>query len=118
MPAGARNFAADWVAMAQSIAEARDGWTALMIGASNADIAVTGAQAARARGLGTALTTVVRIYGRQLLAELGVPPDRFEIAALVPVGYPSGTFGVAPRRPAWKATHWDRWGERRQPGAP
>jgi len=74
--------------------------------------------AARARGLGTALTTVVRIYGRQLLAELGVPPDRFEIAALVPVGYPTGTFGVAPRRPAWKATHWDRWGERRQPGAP
>lgn len=71
--------------------------------------------AARALGLGTALTTVVRIYGPELLGELGVPPGRFEIAALVPVGYPAGRFGVAPRRPAWRATHWDGWGERREP---
>jgi nitroreductase len=71
--------------------------------------------AARARGLGTALTTVVRIHGDQLLGELGVPAGRFEIAALVPVGYPVGRFGVAPRRPAARATHWNRWGERRDP---
>lgn len=73
--------------------------------------------AARALGLGTALTTVVRIHGAELLAELGVPADRFEIAALVPVGYPTGRFGVAPRRPANKSTHWNRWGERRTPSS-
>lgn len=69
--------------------------------------------AARALGLGTTLTTVIRVYGRDVLTVLGVPPDRFEIAALVPVGHPAGSFGVAPRRPAAAATHWNRWGERR-----
>ncbi len=52
--------------------------------------------AARSIGLGTALTTVVRVYTREVLDLLGVPVDRFEIAALVPVGYPQGKFGVAP----------------------
>ena len=51
--------------------------------------------AARALGLGTALTTVIRIHTAEVLAALGVPaaPDgsaRYEIAALVPVGWPSG----------------------------
>ncbi len=71
--------------------------------------------AARALGLGTALTTVVRIHGDELLEALGVPTGRFEIAALVPVGYPTGRFGVAPRRPAARVTHWNRYGERRLP---
>lgn len=74
--------------------------------------------AARALGLGTALTTVVRIHGAELLGALGVPAGRFEVAALVPVGHPTGRFGVAPRRPASRVTHWNRWGERRiQPGS-
>jgi len=68
--------------------------------------------AARSLGLGTTLTTVVRIHGDELLAELGVPAGRFEIAALVPVGRPAGHFGVAPRKPADAVTHWDRWGAR------
>ncbi len=69
--------------------------------------------AARALGLGTALTTVIRIHTAEVLAELGVPEGRFEIAALVPVGRPQGSFGVAPRKPADAVTHWDRWGDRR-----
>jgi len=69
--------------------------------------------AARSLGLGTALTTVVRIHGDELLAELGVPAGRFEIAALVPVGRPRGQFGIAPRKPAEVVTHWDVWGDRR-----
>ena len=70
--------------------------------------------AARSLGLGTALTTVIRIHGPELLAELGVPEGRFEIAALVPVGYPVGSFGVAPRKPASAVTHWDAWGNKRR----
>jgi len=73
--------------------------------------------AARALGLGTALTTVVRIHAAEAFALLGVPSradgsPRFEIAALVPVGYPAGNFGVAPRKPAAAVTHWDHWGNK------
>ena len=70
--------------------------------------------AARSRGLGTSLTTVIRIHTAEVLAALGVPADRFEIAALVPVGHPSGHFGVAPRKPAAAVTHWNRWGDKRR----
>ena len=70
--------------------------------------------AARALGLGTALTTVIRIHTAEVLAALGVPEDRFEIAALVPVGHPTGSFGVAPRKPASAVTHWNRWGDKRR----
>jgi nitroreductase len=76
--------------------------------------------AARALGLGTALTTVIRIHTDDVLDLLGVPrrddgSHRFEIAALVPLGHPAGRFGVAPRRPAESVTHWDRWGVKRSP---
>jgi nitroreductase len=71
--------------------------------------------AARAHGLGTALTTVIRIHAAEVLALLAVPTradgsPRFEIAALVPVGYPAGRFGVAPRKAAASVTHWECWG--------
>jgi nitroreductase len=70
--------------------------------------------AARALGLGTALTTVIRIHADEVLDLLGVPRRsdgraRFEIAALVPVGYPLGSFGVAPRKAAESVTHWNGW---------
>ena len=74
--------------------------------------------AARSLGLGTALTTVVRIHAAEVLEILGVPTrsdgsPRFEIAALVPVGHPVGNFGVAPRKPVAGVTHWNRWGDKR-----
>ena len=70
--------------------------------------------AARSLGLGTALTTVIRIHAAEVLALLGVPSrsdgrPRFEIAALVPVGHPTGSFGVAPRKAAESVTHWNGW---------
>jgi nitroreductase len=69
--------------------------------------------AARSLGLGTAFTTVIRIHGDEVLAALGVPEGRYEVAAVVPIGHPTGRFGVAPRKPADAVTHWDRWGDRR-----
>jgi nitroreductase len=74
--------------------------------------------AARSLGLGTTLTTVIRIHTAEVLAALGVPEERFEIAALVPVGRPAGRFGVAPRKPADVVTHWNEWGNRRKDAAP
>ncbi|MGA1746712.1 MAG: nitroreductase family protein [Ilumatobacteraceae bacterium] len=66
--------------------------------------------AARSLGLGTTLTTVIRVLHGEALEVIGAPRERFEIAALVPVGYPLGRFGRAPRRPASRSTHFDRWG--------
>lgn len=70
--------------------------------------------AARALGLGTTLTTVIRVYGDEVLDALGVPPGRFDIAALVPLGHPTGSFGIAPRKPASAVTHWNEWGVKRR----
>jgi nitroreductase len=68
--------------------------------------------AARSLGIGTAFTTVYRVHEDDMRALLSVP-DSFEIVALVPMGRPKGKFGVAPRRPAEKVTHWNRFGEKR-----
>lgn len=75
--------------------------------------------AARSLGIGTALTTVIRIEAATALAALGVPANddgsaRYEIAACVPMGRPAGRFGVAPRKPASAVTHWNAYGERRR----
>ncbi len=75
--------------------------------------------AARSLGIGTALTTVIRIDAAAALAALGVPTaddgsPRYEIAACIPVGRPMGNFGVAPRKPATAVTHWNTFGDRRR----
>lgn len=69
--------------------------------------------AARSIGLGTALTTVYRIHHDEVRAALGVP-EQYQVVALVPMGHPVGSFGVAPRRPVAKVTHWNRWGHKRE----
>lgn len=68
--------------------------------------------AARSFGLGTVLTTVYRVYEDEVREVCGIP-DRYEVAALLPLGHPRGTWGVAPRRPAESLTSWNQWGARR-----
>jgi len=72
--------------------------------------------AARGLGIGTALTTVFRVYQDEVRAACGIP-DRYEVVALVPMGRPRGKFGVAPRRPAESVTHWNAFGNKRKPAA-
>ena len=69
--------------------------------------------AARALGIGTALTTVIRIHTAEVAADLGIPAN-YEIVALVPMGRPAGKFGVAYRKPVEAVTHWNAWGEKRR----
>ncbi|MGW6934416.1 nitroreductase family protein [Lentzea sp. NPDC054927] len=64
--------------------------------------------AARALGLGTTLTTVIRVHQAETLELLGVP-DRWEIAAMVPLGHPAGKFSVAVRRDVAELTSFNRW---------
>jgi nitroreductase len=71
--------------------------------------------AARSLGLGTALTTLHRIYEDDVRSLLGIP-ERYEVLALLPLGHPTGKWGVAPRyRGAERITSWDAFGEKRTP---
>jgi nitroreductase len=68
--------------------------------------------AARARGLGTTLTTLHKLREADVKAVLGIPDD-WETVALIPVGHPRGRFGPVRRVPSEQVTHWDRWGNPR-----
>ncbi|MEO9223912.1 MAG: nitroreductase family protein [Acidimicrobiales bacterium] len=69
--------------------------------------------AARGLGIGTCLTTVARIYEDEVRAVCEIP-DRYWLAALLPLGRPQGRWGVAPRRPASSITSWNSFGNRRK----
>jgi nitroreductase len=64
--------------------------------------------AARALGLGTTLTTVHRFREPEVRAILDVPED-VNTWAMIPVGYPTGKWGEAKRRPIEEITYWDSW---------
>ena len=66
--------------------------------------------AARARGLGTAWTTLHLPYEREAAELLGVPYDQVTQVGLMPVAYTKGTeFKPAPRIPLAQVVHVDRW---------
>ena len=67
--------------------------------------------AARAEGVGSSLTTVLAFKGDAVPDLLGVPRDQgWKMAACVPLGYPTGTWGVARRRPAHEVAYRNSWG--------
>jgi nitroreductase len=67
--------------------------------------------AARAEGVGSALTTVLAYRRQQTLEILGVPADDgWEMSCCVSFGYPTGRWGIAPRRPAHEVAYRNRWG--------
>jgi nitroreductase len=66
--------------------------------------------AARARGLGSAWTTLHLLHEREAASVLGIPYDEFTQAALVPVAYTRGTdFKPAHCEPLGRFLHWDTW---------
>lgn len=67
--------------------------------------------AARALGLGTTITTMHKARADEVRETLDIPDD-VEVFAVVPLGYPTGRWGVAKRNPASDVAHWDRWGNR------
>jgi len=67
--------------------------------------------AARAEGVGSALTSVMAFRYDDVLDLLAVPRDRgWNMACCVTFGYPTGRWGVAPRRPAHEVAFRNRWG--------
>ena len=66
--------------------------------------------ALRARGIGTAWTTLHLSYEKECNEVLGIPDD-FTTAALLPIAYFTGeTFQKADRVPASDLTYWESWG--------
>jgi nitroreductase len=69
--------------------------------------------AARAEGIGSCLTVVLSVFHHaEVLELLGVPAEAgWTMSATVSFGYPTGRWGVAPRRKVHEVTHRNRWGE-------
>lgn len=67
--------------------------------------------AARAEGLGTAITTLLKIQKRRVEELLGVPDDGvWHMHGMIPLGYPSGRWGLAKREPAHLSVYDGTWG--------
>ncbi len=68
--------------------------------------------AARAEGVGSALTSVLgSLHGQEANQILGVPPDKgWILHCLVSFGYPTGRWAVAPRRPVHEVAYRNSWG--------
>jgi nitroreductase len=68
--------------------------------------------AARAEGVGSAITSVLDIFhGAEAMEILGVPPGKgWTMACCVSFGYPTGRWGVAARRPVQEVAYRNVWG--------
>lgn len=65
--------------------------------------------AARATGLGAAMTTSHLWNEPAVRLRFGIPAD-VEIGAVVPIGYPEGRYGPLTRRPTSEVIFRDHWG--------
>jgi len=67
--------------------------------------------AARADGVGSSLTSVLSLKESEVHSILGVPADKgWHMSCCVPMGYPTGKWGVAKRRPVHEVTYRNTWG--------
>ena len=66
--------------------------------------------AARGLGLGATLTTA-HLFEEDAVKEVLGIPEHVTTYALVPVGYPTGKWGEAKRRPLDEVSYHDRWGQ-------
>jgi nitroreductase len=68
--------------------------------------------AARAEGLGTAITTLLKLQKDRVERLLGLPEDEplYNMHGMIPLGYPTGNWGVANRKPAHESVFSETWG--------
>jgi nitroreductase len=69
--------------------------------------------AARAEGIGSCITALLQFFHLpETLEILGVPADQgWLLTATVSFGYPTGKWGVAPRRPVDQVSYRNTWGD-------
>jgi len=67
--------------------------------------------AARAEGVGSSLTSVLSMKADEVDSLLGVPPGKgWRMSCCVPMGFPTGRWGVAKRRPVHEVSYRNQWG--------
>lgn len=66
--------------------------------------------AARARGLGSAWTTLHLVHEKEAAELLGIPDDYTQVALIAVAFYTGDTFRKAKRPPPETITHWNGWG--------
>lgn len=105
---------------ASHLAEHFEGYPLLLLGFAQGDPtggsifpAIWNAMlAARAEGVGCALTSVLLFRMEQFFEILGIPTDQgWNFAGLVTMGYPTGRWGIAPRRPVHEVSYRNQWGQ-------
>ncbi len=67
--------------------------------------------AARAEGVGSSLTSILMLKNDEMNEILGTPADKgWRMVCCVPMGYPTGRWGVAKRRPVHEVSYRNTWG--------
>ena len=64
--------------------------------------------AARAKGLGSTLTTLHKAKEKAVKAILSIP-EGVDTVALIPLGYPKGKWGKPNRKPVEEVMFWNSW---------
>jgi nitroreductase len=67
--------------------------------------------AARAKGIGTTMTTLHKARERDIKDIFDIPDDVATIA-LIPLGYPKGKWSRPKRKPQAEVTFWNSWGRK------
>lgn len=68
--------------------------------------------AARAEGVGSAITSVLMFQRDRVFEILGIPKDEgWIMSCCVTMAYPTGRWGIAPRRPAHEVSYRNHWGQ-------
>jgi nitroreductase len=68
--------------------------------------------AARAEGVGSTVTTLLKSRRAESEALLGLPDDcAYQMTAMLPLGWPTGRWGTAERRPLQEMVYVERWGQ-------
>ena len=65
--------------------------------------------AARAEGLGTFITTLLKLRKQEVEQLLGMPEGFWHMHAMIPIGYPTGRWGTASRKPANEFVYSESW---------
>ncbi len=68
--------------------------------------------AARSEGLGTSITTLLKLQKQRVEDLMKMPRDSiWNMHAMIPIGFPTGKWGVPNRQPAEEAVFSESWGE-------
>ena len=87
-------------------------WTLLIITeeVQKQRTATGGPVTARAKSIGSTMTTLHKAREQDIKNILAIP-DNVDTIALIPLGYPEGSWARPKRKPQREVTFWNSWGD-------